>query len=160
MPALNPSARRTATAVAVALLALGAGSCGNSSDESEDEPAKPAAGALPTPTKQQYIAATAKICARADERIGAFIPLGTDPTTRRSSRQAIIEIIREQVDEMRAVGYPPGARAKVESIYRAVEQTLDRAEKDESASIEDGIDEAVARYSETAQEYTPGCGGG
>jgi hypothetical protein len=124
-------------------LALGAGGCGNSSDESENEPARPAADALPTPTKKQYIAATAKICARADERIGAFIPLGTDPTTRRSSRQAIIEIIREQVDEMRAVGYPPGARAKVESIYRAVEQTLDRAEKDESASIEDGIDEAV-----------------
>jgi sugar phosphate isomerase/epimerase len=127
----------------MALLALGAGGCGNSSDESENERAQPAADTLPTPTKQQYIAATAKICARADERIGAFIPLGTDPTTRRSSRQAIIEIIREQVDEMRAVGYPPGARAK-----------------DESASIEDGIDEAVARYSETAQEYTPGCGGG
>jgi hypothetical protein len=160
MPASSPSVRTTAIAVAMALLALGAGGCGNSSDESENERAQPAADTLPTPTKQQYIAATAKICARADERIGAFIPLGTDPTTRRSSRQAIIEIIRDQVDEMRAVGYPPGARAKVESIYRAVEQTLDRAEKDESASIEDGIDEAVGRYSETAQEYTPGCGGG
>jgi hypothetical protein len=158
MPALSPSVRTTATAAAVALLALGTGGCGNSSDEPENEPAKPAAGTLPTPTKKQYIAATTKICARADERIGAFIPLGTDPTTRRSSRQAIIEIIRDQIDEMRAVGYPPGSRAKVEPIYRAVEQTLDRLETDDSASIEDGIDEAVAPYSETAQEYTPGCG--
>jgi hypothetical protein len=159
MQALSPSVRRTATAVAVALLALGAGGCGNSSDESENESAKPASGALPTPTKKQYIAATAKICARADERIGAFIPLGTDPTTRRSSRQAIIEILRDQTDEMRAVGYPPGSRAKLEPIYRAVEQTLARLEKDDSASIEDEIEETVARYSETAQEYTPGCGG-
>ena len=160
MPASSPSVRTTAAAVAVALLALGAGGCGNSPDEAENESAKPAAGTVPTPTKRQYIAATAKICARADERIGAFIPLGTDPTTRRSSRQAIIEIIRDQIDEMRAVGYPPGARAKVESIYRAVEQTLDRVEKDDSASIEDEIDEAVGRYAEAAQEYTPGCGGG
>ena len=155
MPALSPSARRTAIAVAVAILALGAGGCGNSS---EDEPTKATAGPLPTPTKKQYIDATAKICARADERVGAFIPLGTDPTTRRSSRQAIIEIIREQIDEMRAVGYPPGSRAKLDPVYRTVEQTLDRLEEDDSASIEDEIDEAVGRYAETAQEYTPGCG--
>jgi hypothetical protein len=146
--------------VAVALLALGAGGCGNSSDEPENEPAKPATGELPTPSKRAYIAATAEICARADERIGAFIPLGTDPTTRRSSRLAIIEILHDQIDEMRAVGYPPGSRAKLEPIYIAFEQTLDRLEKDDSASIEDEIDETVARYSETAQEYTPGCGGG
>jgi hypothetical protein len=158
MPALSPSARRAATAAAVALLALGAGGCGNSSDESKNGPAKPA-GALPTPTKKQYIAATTKICARADERIGAFTPLGSDPTTRASSRQAIIEIIRDQIDEMRAVGYPPGSRAKLDLVYRAVEQTLDRVEADDSASIEDEIGQALSRYSDTAQEYTPGCGG-
>lgn len=158
MPALSPSIRATATAVAVALLALGAGGCGNSSDDSENEPTQPTGGALPTPTKREYIAATAKICARADERIGAFIPLGTDPTTRRTSRQAIIEIINDQIDEMRAVGYPPGSRLKLEQVYRSVEETLDRLEEDDSASIEDEIDEAVGRYSETAQEYTPGCG--
>jgi hypothetical protein len=157
MPALSPSVRRTAPALALALLVLGAGGCGNSPDESEPEPPKPAAGALPTPTKTEYIAATAKICARADDRIGAFIPLGTDPTTRRSSRQAIIEIIRDQIDEMRAVGYPPRSRAKIEALYRDVEQTLDRVEEDDSASIEDELDEAVARHSEAAEEYTPGC---
>ena len=103
MPASSPSVRTTAIAVAMALLALGAGGCGNSSDESENERAQPAADTLPTPTKQQYIAATATICARADERIGAFTPLGTDPTTRASS----LKFLRKT----------PWARAKVESLY-------------------------------------------
>jgi hypothetical protein len=152
----RPSARSSCL---LAVAALAAGGCGNS-----DDPAPPVTATAPSVhkarlTKQAYARASAKICARGDRAISAFIPLGTDPTTRRANRAGVIETLRRQNEDLHALGAPAGAPSRVfDDVYRSVGRALDRAAKDETADIEKEIDLALRPYGETLAKYTPDCG--
>lgn len=139
------------------LTALAVGGCGNSDDEeTRTTAAKPAPQAAPT--KAEFVRATTRICARTDREIRAFIPLGTDPTTRRANRAGIIAVIRRQIEDMQALGYPEGApRADLQSVYERADAVLDRAADDETIDVERSMGEALAPYQETLAEYTPNC---
>ena len=134
--------------------ALGAAGCGNSDDQSAKAPRS---STLPTPTRAEFAAATAKICARDDRRIAALTPLGTDPTTRHNSRLAIIAILREGVEDTAALGYPPGSRRELEPLVKMQYRLLDRLAKDDSLDLARELGEAFAPYVKTFQKYSPGC---
>ena len=140
--------------LAVSAVALGAAGCG----DSEDRPAKsPRSSTRPVPTRREYAAATAKICADEDRRMRAYIPLGSDPTTRHNSRLAIIAILRDGVDKTRALGYPPGSRHELEPLERLQYRLLDRLAEDDSLDLEDEFRKAFAPHAKTFQKYAPGC---
>lgn len=151
-----PGSRRSASAATgAALLALAVAACGNSDEPPAGTTARPAAAA-PTPTKAEFNRRAHAICAKTEEAIGAFIPLGSDPTTRHNSRVAIIGLIRDQITDLRALGFPPGSRAGLEGMYRDVEAALDRAAADDTVDIEREIEQAAARHPET-REHAPDC---
>jgi hypothetical protein len=143
--------------VTLAVAALALSSCGNSSDEPAKEPAGKTHAAARTPSMQEFAAATAKICRRANHRVDGFLPLGTDPATRHSSRLAIIEILRGQIDDTVAVGYPPGSRRELEPVTRAGYRLVGRLEKDESLDLQREIGKTYAPYAAVLHKYAPGC---
>jgi hypothetical protein len=155
-PLASPARHFLVAALAVAALALGA--CGDS-----DEPAPPTTATAPRPgqprlTEQEFVRAAAQICARTERDIRAFIPLGSDPTTRRTNRTAVLGIIRRQNDELHALGRPVGAPPRVfDEIYRSVSSALEHAEQDATTDIESAVDSALRPFGETLARYTPAC---
>jgi hypothetical protein len=144
----------------VAVAAVAICGCGNSDEPAPPNAAKTSGTAKPRLSKQEFRRASSRICVRGDRQMRAFIPLGTDPATRRANRNGVIAVLRKQNDDLHALGVPAGALARVfEDVYRSVDVALDRAAKDETADIEQEVGAALMPYLDTLRRYTPDCAG-
>jgi hypothetical protein len=142
--------------IAAATVALGG--CGNSGS-----PPPPATAAVPSParprlSRAEFARAAGKICARLGPEIGAFIPLGTDPTTRRANRSGVIAVIRRINGQLRALGYPVGASSRTfDDVYRGVDAAMLRAANDETVDIDKLFFTAANAHGGYLAKYAPAC---
>jgi hypothetical protein len=151
------STARRAARTAIVALALAAAGCGNSGEGAAGpSPRQPGKGS-PVPTRARFTAATEVICDRTDKAVGAYIPLGSDPATRRANRQAVIGIIRKQMRDIEALGYPRGSRSDLEPFYRAMNAAVDRLAGDDSLDIEEEMGKAFGPHARDANRWAPGC---
>ena len=90
--------------------------------------------------------------------MGAYVPLGSDPATRRANRQAVIGIIRREMHDIEALGYPPGSSADLKPFYRAMNAAIERIAADDSLDVEDEMGKAFGPHAKAAHHWAPGCG--
>ncbi len=109
-------------AAALVLLALVATGCGGGDDS-------------PAISKVEYLKLGNVICVNGNERIAAVArqpAAGADPDALATFVRVFVPGIRDQLRQLRALGYPEGDKAVLVAIFDDAEAVLRRAERDPS----------------------------
>ena len=147
--------------VAVLVLALVAVGCG--SDKKESSKSKPAI------TKAEFLRKGNAICTAGNKQIDAkgkkfFAGQKSKPSEaqlKKFATEVLIPNVQQQVDGIRALGSPPGDKAKVKAILDAADQGLAKSKQDPAAIASEGSQDPFARANKLAREYgLKVCGSG
>jgi hypothetical protein len=113
-------ATRLVLAASVAL-SLGLSACGNSSSPTTSTAATPP---VRTVSKPVLLAKAAALCRKFNTETYAIGAGAHDPASRSAAGLAIVGEIRKHVAQLRAVGYPPGDRARLQLLYSGMDRAL------------------------------------
>lgn len=121
----------------VAILFLCAAGCGRSD---------------PGITKAEYLREGNAICSRGNEKIAAIArqpPAGADADALSTFVRAFVPGIRDQLRQLKELGYPNGDKAELSAIFADASAILDRAERD-PATVDgrafDGVNHRLTSY--------------
>lgn len=126
---------RTAPGSICALLLLGVTSCG---------------GSDPGITKAEYLREGNAICSRGNEQIAAVAkqpPPGASADAVATFGRVFVPGIRDQIRQLRALGYPKGDKAELEAAFGQAAKILDRAERDPATIDGHAFDDVNSRLS-------------
>jgi len=142
---------------AFAVLALVAG-CGGGSDSTGTETTTSSL------TKSEFLKQGNAICARGNTEIeDGFEEFGkehnfskkhepTQAELEEAAETVLIPSIRQELDDIRALGAPQGEEAEIEAILAAAEKALKKGEEDPGAMIEEG-EGPFAEANKLAREF-------
>ena len=106
-------------------------------------------------TKPQYLADGDQICAEAERELrDASACIGRAPTdaeVERVARDAVIPVVEQRIERLRALEPPPGDEAEVDAIYDAAQEALDRLKA--NPSLARSADQVFGRASRLAADY-------
>ena len=112
-------------------------------------------------SKDEYLKRADAICDEGNKELeeaskGAFADVkeGEAPTKdqiEKYARETVIPMVRQQVDDLRDLPPPEGGKSEVDEIYDAIDEALDRVEKDpsllgSSADLFEKADELSKKY--------------
>jgi hypothetical protein len=111
-------------------------------------------------TKPRYVAEGDQICRDAERSLReaarelAREAEGPDPSgdeIARTAEERVIPIVRERIEDLRALEPPPGDEEEVDEIYDAAEAALARIEED--PELAESADEVFKEASRLASAY-------
>lgn len=135
-----------ATLVAAALIVAGCGSGGGSGEATAGESAASAVTTSDDLTRAKLIDRADKICSQTDETQEAELKafLKDHPNSQSNPRgqarlvkEAGLPPIREELEELAALGAPPGDEKDVEAILRALETAIEKSEANPASLLKD-----------------------
>ena len=120
--------RKVALAIAVAAMLVG---CSSGSDDAATTTVAPI-------SKTEFIAQADAICKAGNDKISADttgVDTSDEDAVASAVRDKIVPNIRQQIADIRDLGFPKGDEDELDSIFDATEQVLQHAEDDPSIFV-------------------------
>jgi hypothetical protein len=165
------------SAVAIALLVAGCGSGDNGSNSTSGTTAASGSSTnasaassdgseTGSPEKAAFIVKADTICAEGEAKYrGEFLAFASSPQHRNPkgktalekaqaevAEQILIPVKEQEAEELRALDAPSGDDAEVEAIAAALEEGVEKAEKEPQRAVRDGT-EAFGKARRLTEEY-------
>lgn len=108
-----------------------------------------------TPAKADYIKQANAICAKgnkASDAIGKSIDTTNQAAVIKAVKDKLVPLIRSQIKDIEALGYPKGDKATLKAIFDKEEAILDGFEKDPKSALNgstaagDAVDKSLKAY--------------
>ena len=136
--------------VAVTFACLAVAACGSSGSSTKASSTSTTVAL----TKTAWLAAAQKLCDKYNAKIDAVGGGAQDPASRNAASSAVLGLIRQHVAELRALGYPPGDRAKLEPIENGIDAAIARLERTgPHPNIEQAVGQAAGPWIQRLQAY-------